>query len=111
MAEVYQACSDCVRVCVADMILVLSVSRFLFDNQGPAHVYYRWKLFSILQVCVCVWECVCVCVCVQVFVCVGGCVCVYRCTCVWEGVCVCVYRCTCVWEGVCVYVGVWVFTC
>lgn len=23
--------------------------RFLFDNQSPAHVYYRWKLFSILQ--------------------------------------------------------------
>ena len=24
--------------------------RFLFDNQSPAHIYYRWKLFSILQV-------------------------------------------------------------
>lgn len=23
--------------------------RFLFENQGPAHVYYRWKLFSMLQ--------------------------------------------------------------
>ncbi|XP_043560330.1 U2 snRNP-associated SURP motif-containing protein-like isoform X3 [Chiloscyllium plagiosum] len=23
--------------------------RFLFDNKNPAHVYYRWKLFSILQ--------------------------------------------------------------
>ncbi|XP_072126469.1 U2 snRNP-associated SURP motif-containing protein-like isoform X1 [Mobula birostris] len=23
--------------------------RFLFDNKDPAHVYYRWKLFSILQ--------------------------------------------------------------
>ncbi|XP_030629192.1 U2 snRNP-associated SURP motif-containing protein isoform X2 [Chanos chanos] len=23
--------------------------RFLFDNQSPAHVYYRWKLYSILQ--------------------------------------------------------------
>lgn len=23
--------------------------RFLFDNQSPAHVYYRWKLFSLLQ--------------------------------------------------------------
>ncbi|CAM9129984.1 unnamed protein product, partial [Lampetra fluviatilis] len=23
--------------------------RFLFDNQSPAHVYYRWRLFSILQ--------------------------------------------------------------
>ncbi|KAK3095578.1 hypothetical protein FSP39_016278, partial [Pinctada imbricata] len=23
--------------------------RFLFDNQSPAHTYYRWKLFSILQ--------------------------------------------------------------
>lgn len=24
--------------------------RFLFDNMSPAHTYYRWKLFSILQV-------------------------------------------------------------
>ncbi|XP_071542490.1 U2 snRNP-associated SURP motif-containing protein isoform X2 [Panulirus ornatus] len=23
--------------------------RFLFENQSPAHVYYRWKLFSVLQ--------------------------------------------------------------
>ncbi|XP_017262001.1 U2 snRNP-associated SURP motif-containing protein isoform X4 [Kryptolebias marmoratus] len=23
--------------------------RFLFDNQSPAHVYYRWKLYTILQ--------------------------------------------------------------
>uniref|UniRef100_A0A6I8RL20 U2 snRNP associated SURP domain containing n=1 Tax=Xenopus tropicalis TaxID=8364 RepID=A0A6I8RL20_XENTR len=23
--------------------------RFLFENQAPAHVYYRWKLYSILQ--------------------------------------------------------------
>uniref|UniRef100_A0A3P9HS81 U2 snRNP-associated SURP motif-containing protein n=1 Tax=Oryzias latipes TaxID=8090 RepID=A0A3P9HS81_ORYLA len=23
--------------------------RFLFENQSPAHVYYRWKLFTILQ--------------------------------------------------------------
>nr|XP_043881553.1 U2 snRNP-associated SURP motif-containing protein isoform X1 [Solea senegalensis] len=23
--------------------------RFLFENQSPAHVYYRWKLYSILQ--------------------------------------------------------------
>ncbi|XP_064372916.1 U2 snRNP-associated SURP motif-containing protein isoform X6 [Dromaius novaehollandiae] len=23
--------------------------RFLFENQTPAHVYYRWKLYSILQ--------------------------------------------------------------
>uniref|UniRef100_A0A4W3HL09 Zgc:163098 n=1 Tax=Callorhinchus milii TaxID=7868 RepID=A0A4W3HL09_CALMI len=23
--------------------------RFLFENKTPAHVYYRWKLFSILQ--------------------------------------------------------------
>ncbi|XP_075165473.1 U2 snRNP-associated SURP motif-containing protein [Haematobia irritans] len=22
---------------------------FLFDNESPAHIYYRWKLFSILQ--------------------------------------------------------------
>ena len=25
-------------------------SRFLFDNQSAEHIYYRWKLFSILQV-------------------------------------------------------------
>ena len=25
-------------------------NRFLFDNQSPAHTYYRWKLYSILQV-------------------------------------------------------------
>lgn len=23
--------------------------RFLFDNKSPSHVYYRWKLFSLLQ--------------------------------------------------------------
>lgn len=23
--------------------------RFLFENQSPEHVYYRWRLFSILQ--------------------------------------------------------------
>ncbi|GFS97980.1 hypothetical protein NPIL_585381, partial [Nephila pilipes] len=23
--------------------------RFLFDNQSPAHVYYRWRLYSILK--------------------------------------------------------------
>ena len=28
----------------------LCFCRFLFDNQSPAHIYYRWKLFSILQV-------------------------------------------------------------
>ena len=27
-----------------------SIARFLFDNQSPAHIYYRWKLYSILQV-------------------------------------------------------------
>ena len=24
--------------------------RFLFDNQSPNHIYYRWKLYSILHV-------------------------------------------------------------
>lgn len=24
--------------------------RFLFDNQCPGHIYYRWKLYSILNV-------------------------------------------------------------
>lgn len=28
----------------------LLIFRFLFENQSPAHVYYRWKLFTILQV-------------------------------------------------------------
>lgn len=23
--------------------------RFLFENQSPAHIYYRWKLFSMMQ--------------------------------------------------------------
>jgi U2-associated protein SR140 len=23
--------------------------RFLFDNQSPAHIYYRWRLFSLLN--------------------------------------------------------------
>jgi U2-associated protein SR140 len=23
--------------------------RFLFENKSPAHVYYRWKLFSLLH--------------------------------------------------------------
>lgn len=25
------------------------VHRFLFENESPAHIYYRWKLFSLLQ--------------------------------------------------------------
>lgn len=32
-------------------VLILSSFRFLFDNKSQDHVYYRWKLFSILQVC------------------------------------------------------------
>ena len=31
--------------------LSFNIIRFLFDNQSPEHIYYRWKLFSILQVC------------------------------------------------------------
>lgn len=23
--------------------------RFLFENQSPAHTYYRWKIFSIMH--------------------------------------------------------------
>ena len=35
----------------AVIILTLCLSpRFLFENQSPAHVYYRWKLYTILQV-------------------------------------------------------------
>ncbi|KAG0717298.1 U2 snRNP-associated SURP motif-containing protein [Chionoecetes opilio] len=29
--------------------VTLPCCRFLFENQSPAHVYYRWKLFSMLQ--------------------------------------------------------------
>lgn len=25
------------------------IFRFLFENESPAHIYYRWKLFSLLQ--------------------------------------------------------------
>uniref|UniRef100_A0A8C5RZS0 U2 snRNP associated SURP domain containing n=1 Tax=Laticauda laticaudata TaxID=8630 RepID=A0A8C5RZS0_LATLA len=31
------------------LILLYFLFRFLFENQTPAHVYYRWKLYSILQ--------------------------------------------------------------
>lgn len=31
------------------MFFVSYFGRFLFDNQSAAHIYYRWKLFSILQ--------------------------------------------------------------
>lgn len=27
----------------------ITLFRFLFENQSPAHIYYRWKLFSMLQ--------------------------------------------------------------
>ncbi len=27
------------------------IFRFLFENQSPEHIYYRWRLFSMLQVC------------------------------------------------------------
>lgn len=33
------------------VVFWISVCRFLFDNHCPEHIYYRWKLFSILQVC------------------------------------------------------------
>uniref|UniRef100_A0A8D8W3F9 U2 snRNP-associated SURP motif-containing protein n=2 Tax=Cacopsylla melanoneura TaxID=428564 RepID=A0A8D8W3F9_9HEMI len=26
-----------------------SMYRFLFENQSPAHIYYRWKMYSLLQ--------------------------------------------------------------
>ena len=32
------------------MYFTASLIRFLFENHSPAHVYYRWKLFSVLQV-------------------------------------------------------------
>ena len=35
-------------------LYIIIIRRFLFDNQSPEHIYYRWKLFSILQVCTCV---------------------------------------------------------
>ena len=30
-------------------LILLYFKRFLFENRSPAHIYYRWKLFSILQ--------------------------------------------------------------
>lgn len=33
-----------------DVNLLFCPGRFLFENQSPAHVYYRWKLYTILQV-------------------------------------------------------------
>lgn len=30
-------------------ITIVSDFRFLFENYSPAHTYYRWKLYSILQ--------------------------------------------------------------
>ncbi|KAI4885716.1 hypothetical protein NFI96_017801 [Prochilodus magdalenae] len=32
--------------------VLMTLLLFLFENQSPAHVYYRWKLYSILQVSV-----------------------------------------------------------
>lgn len=34
---------------INNLILFQSLSRFLFDNFSPTHLYYRWKLFSMLQ--------------------------------------------------------------
>lgn len=31
------------------MYILIIFFRFLFENQSPAHIYYRWKLFSIMQ--------------------------------------------------------------
>lgn len=34
----------------ADVFFYLNLfRRFLFENESPAHIYYRWKLFSLLQ--------------------------------------------------------------
>ena len=40
------------RICFLNLstVSIYYISRFLFDNQSQAHIYYRWKLFSILQV-------------------------------------------------------------
>lgn len=50
-------CTGCVSVLQVTLhsacsnLLTLYCLRFLFDNKSQDHVYYRWKLFSILQVC------------------------------------------------------------
>lgn len=36
--------------CASRLVSSPFTSRFLFDNKSQDHVYYRWKLFSILQV-------------------------------------------------------------
>ena len=35
---------------VISTIIIDLIFRFLFENKGHEHIYYRWKLFSILQV-------------------------------------------------------------
>lgn len=40
--------------CIVFDLFIRYCLRFLFDNKSQDHVYYRWKLFSILQVfCFC----------------------------------------------------------
>ena len=36
---------------VSRLIVVRVQFKFLLDNKSEEHVYYRWKLFSLLQVC------------------------------------------------------------
>lgn len=41
---------DLIRTLRLDANSSFCPHRFLFENQSPAHVYYRWKLYTILQV-------------------------------------------------------------
>ena len=43
-------CTGCLVMSRAILCVNVYMYRFLFDNQCPAHIYYRWKLFSILNV-------------------------------------------------------------
>lgn len=61
MSAALPTCS-CVCVesdCVFNMFHLLVGPRFLFDNKSQDHVYYRWKLFSILQVFFCFTQAAC----------------------------------------------------
>lgn len=31
------------------IVFLLTSYRFLFENQSPAHIYYRWKIYSIMH--------------------------------------------------------------
>ena len=48
--EIPQSCPKSSKCPLFICVLLSGCFRFLFENQSPAHIYYRWKLFSLLQV-------------------------------------------------------------